>query len=64
MLTMILVIPNMNYNVVSLFLKIVTTWHWERMPKFRPWALKTALGRVKNVFLSSKNVVHNVVKYL
>ena len=34
------------------------------MPKFRPWALKTAMGEVLNVFWNSKNVAISVEIYL
>jgi hypothetical protein len=49
-LMMKIVVLNNNYIVVVLILNIVTTWHLSKMPKFRPWALKTALGEFQNVF--------------
>ena len=58
---LILIILRMNYYVMLLFLKIVTSWHCSRMPKINPRALETALGISKNVFADHKNVVYNVV---
>jgi hypothetical protein len=49
-LMMKFVVLSNNYTVVVLILNIVATWHLSKMPKFRPWALKTALGEFQNVF--------------
>ena len=49
-LMMKIVVLSNNCNVVILILNIVTTWQLSKVPKFRPWALKTALGEFKNVF--------------
>ncbi len=54
----------MNYHVILVVLKIVSTWRLYRVAKNRPQALKTALSQYRNVFRSNKNVVYNVEKYL
>ena len=61
-LMMKIVVLSNNYNVVILILNIVTTWQLSKVPKFRPWALKTALGKFKNVFWNNRNVEISVDK--
>ena len=55
------IIQGLNYYMTQIVLKIVLTWHLEKISKINPRRLKIALIVFKNVF---KNVATSVVLYL
>ena len=57
---MIKIIQGLNYYMTPIVLKIVLTWHLEKISKNNPRRLKIALIVFKNVF---KNVATSVVLF-